>query len=316
MTTSPPERAAPSRRSVLLAAATLPLAAQLPAAAAPRRPLRVLPRDSWARGLPPRGPLPREAAGDVRFLLVHHTASTNDYGRGDVAPALRSFFRFHTGPDKGWPDLAYNFLVDRFGRVWEGRSGSLAGPVMPSATGGTQGFSQLACYIGDHTSEPPTPAAERAMVSLLAVLADRYALDVPGTARFVSRGSNRWPEGRSVTTPTIAGHRDMSLTTCPGETVYRQLGRYRADVSALRAPARSTASASPSAPAPALARPSAAPEPSGAQPAAPTPASAAAPPEEEDGGLPLGELAVAAGAGTIAVAGAAAVRALRGRRGG
>src|SRR5688500_18291358 len=37
---------------------------------------------------------------------------------------------------------------------------------------------------------------------------------------FVSRGSNRWPAGASVTTSTIAGHRDMSMTTCPGDAAY------------------------------------------------------------------------------------------------
>ncbi len=54
----------------------------------------------------------------------------------------------HTGPDKGWPDIAYNFMVDRFGQIFEARAGSLAGPVAGSATGGNQGFSQLCCFLG------------------------------------------------------------------------------------------------------------------------------------------------------------------------
>jgi len=60
------------------------------------------------------------------------------------------------------------------------------------------------------------------MVALLAWLADSYAVDTaPGaTARFTSRGSNRWPVGAPVTTSTIAGHRDMSHTACPGDASY------------------------------------------------------------------------------------------------
>ncbi|MEO5680400.1 MAG: peptidoglycan recognition family protein, partial [Acidimicrobiales bacterium] len=134
---------------------------------------------------------------------------------------LRGFYGFHT-TDKGWADIAYNFLIDRFGQVWEGRTGSLSGPVKGDATGGSQGFDQLACFIGDHTSQPPTGAALEVMGKLLGALAGRYGIDVrPGTkVTFTSRGSNLHPAGRLVTTPTIAGHRDMSKTTCPGDACF------------------------------------------------------------------------------------------------
>jgi hypothetical protein len=107
--------------------------------------------------------------------------------------------------------------------VWEGRTGSLDGPVKVDATGGSQGFAQLGCFIGDHTSEPPTPAALDAMGRLLGALARRYGIDVrPGAqASFVSRGSNLHPAGTQVTTPTIAGHRAMSRTACPGDACFR-----------------------------------------------------------------------------------------------
>lgn len=184
----------------------------------------ILPRSAWAgTDLPVRGPLPVEAPGDVRFLLVHHTfLPGNDYGPGDVVGLLRGTYAFHTGPEKRWPDIAYNFLVDRYGRIWEGRAGSLTSPVVPGATGGTQGYDQLGCFLGDHSTVPPTPQAQASMISLLAWLARRYAVDTrPGTTvSFVSRGSNRWPAGTRVTTRTIEGHRAMSLTTCPGDAAY------------------------------------------------------------------------------------------------
>jgi hypothetical protein len=175
---------------------------------------------------------------EVRFLLVHHTASANDYEADDVPGLLQGFYQYHTSADKGWPDIAYNFLIDRFGRIWEGREGSVDGPVAGDATGGNQGYSQLCCLIGDFTSELPTPEALDSLALTLAWLADRYHLETePGTTvSFVSRGSNRWPEGTEVETPTVSGHRDMSLTECPGDALYAHvIGGLAADVTAVRA---------------------------------------------------------------------------------
>ncbi len=63
--------------------------------------LEVLPRSAWAGGLPDPSPLPVEASGDVRFLLVHHSVSSNTYSEGSVVDLLRDFHRFHTGSDRG-----------------------------------------------------------------------------------------------------------------------------------------------------------------------------------------------------------------------
>ena len=189
----------------------------------------VIPRSAWDGDLAPAGAIPAEP--DVRYLLVHHSVDPgNDYGEGDVAGILRGFVRFHTSSTKGWPDLAYNFLVDRFGRVWEGRTGSLAGPVAGDATGGNQGFDQLCCFIGNHQAAAPTPQAFAAMAGLLGALARRSGVDLGegATATFTSRGSNRHPAGATVTTPTIAGHRDMSRTQCPGDAVVARLSELRA----------------------------------------------------------------------------------------
>lgn len=203
----------------LTALGTWAMPGQRAAAATQWQPL-IRPRSDWAGAHEPTGPI---AAEEPLFLLVHHTAQPgNDYIADDVPKLIRSMYWYHTSDEKGWPDLAYNFIVDQFGAIWEGRSGSLAGPVRGSATGGNQGFSQLCCFLGNLDEQDPTPAATSAMVNLLAWLAVQRQIDVrPGAAvSFLSRGSNRWAEGTSVTTPTIAGHRDMSQTGCPGDRGY------------------------------------------------------------------------------------------------
>jgi len=192
-----------------------------PAAAAAAQPA-INSRDAWGSDLPPIGPLESELPGDTRFLLVHHTAGANGYPREAVRSSLRSIYAYHTGP-KGWSDVAYNFLIDAYGGIWEGRQGSLTKPVKGDATGGSQGYAQLCCFLGDHQTVAPTAAAANAMAELLAWLAGRYAIDLrPGaTATFVSRGSSLHPAGKVVTTSTIAAHREMSATTCPGDAGYR-----------------------------------------------------------------------------------------------
>lgn len=200
----------------------------------PSRALTINPRSAWGADLAPKGELTTE---DVRFLIVHHSASHNGHTAADVPDILRGWYHFHTGPDKGWPDIAYNFVIDSEGGVWEGRQGSLDGPVTGSATGGNQGFTQLVCMIGDTDTAPGSPAANSALVSVLAWLADRYGVATAAGAEvtFTSRGSNRWPSGATVTTPTIAGHRDMSQTSCPGANLYAYVaGGLMADVESAR----------------------------------------------------------------------------------
>ena len=192
-------------------------------------------RSTWGEDLPVTGEILAE--DDVRFLLVHHTASRNDYAQDEVVDQIRDFYGFHTGPEKGWPDVAYNFFLDRFGGIWEARAGSIDGPVRGDATGGSQGFAMLCSLIGDHSQVEVSPEALDSLTALLAWLAERYRIDTaPGsTVDFVSRGSNRWPVGTEVMAATISGHRDMSLTSCPGDFAYRLVAdTLPARVSALR----------------------------------------------------------------------------------
>lgn len=189
--------------------------------------LAVLPRATWGADLAPKGPMGPE---DVRFLLVHHTATSNRIP--DQRQLIRNIFAFHTSNAKRWNDVAYNYFVGPDGTVWEGRAGSLDGPVVADATGGNQGFSQLVCLLGDFSTIAPPAAMQHSLVLLLAHLSQRYNLSTwkDATNSFVSRGSNRWPAGRPVEARTISGHRDMTFTACPGNAAYGLLDDWRARV--------------------------------------------------------------------------------------
>ena len=204
------------RRRLLVAGGALLLGSWWRAWPAWAQPATVVPRSAWGGDLPPDRAT-RARGGRRRALPArppHRILQQLRPGRD--RDQLRGFYAFHTG-DRGWPDVAYNFFVDRYGVVYEGRTGSLDAPIKGDATGGSQGFALLCCFVGDHTTEPPTAEAQTSMVALLAALADRYAIPTaPGTTTtFISRGSNRWPAGTEVTAATISGHRDMSQTELP-----------------------------------------------------------------------------------------------------
>lgn len=193
--------------------------------------LRIHPRDQWGADLPPKRSMGPET---VRFLLVHHTASSNVVP--DPRAVIRQTYAFQTGASKRWPDICYHFMIGPDGSVWETRAGSLAGPVVADATGGNQGFAQLVCLIGDFTAQPPTTAAQESLARTLLFLADRYSIDTDprATTTFVSRGSDKYRSGVQVTTPTISGHRDVTYTACPGDLGYTLLGGWRNRVHATR----------------------------------------------------------------------------------
>jgi len=194
--------------------------------------LSIYPRDAWGADLPPKGPIHPETP---KFLLVHHTASASNYA--SARDVIRSTYSFHTSKAKGWPDVCYEFFVGRDGDVWEGRAGALTAPVIADATGGSQGFAQLVCLLGDFSTAPPTAAALEATAMVLAWLSRRDGIDItPGaTTTFVSRGSDKWRAGTVVTTQTIAGHRDMTYTSCPGNGMYLLLSAVRERANQVRA---------------------------------------------------------------------------------
>jgi hypothetical protein len=184
--------------------------------------LDIFPRSEWGANLKPKHGLRAEQS--VKFLLVHHTAASNTYSKTQVVNQIQSIYRFHTGAKK-WPDVCYNFFVDRFGGVWEGRAGSLAGPIEADATGGSQGFAQLVCLLGNFETARPSQAMIQSCSKVLGWLAIRSKIDLQQTktVSFISRGSNKWKAGSTVIARPISGHRDMSATLCPGKFVYPQL---------------------------------------------------------------------------------------------
>jgi hypothetical protein len=162
----------------------------------------------------------------IRQVHVHHTVNSNDYARGDVPGMIRAMYRYHTR-SLGWSDIGYNFLVDRFGRLWEGRAGGPRRAVRGAHTLGFNHASVGVAAIGNLESGAVGKPMIRAIVRLAAWKLDLYDGHPRRTVWIRSSGSDRFGAGALVELPTIDGHRDTNETACPGGHLYAALPMVR-----------------------------------------------------------------------------------------
>ena len=164
----------------------------------------------------------------VRAAVVHHTVTANEYSRAHVPAAMLAVCRFHRNTN-GWNDIGYNFVVDRFGRIWEGRDGGVDEAVLGAHAQGYNAQTTGIANLGTFTSVPQTDAAIGAMARLIAWKLGNHGVRTGGTTRMRSAGgsSARYPVGDTRRFQKILGHRDTGVTACPGEQLYYQLPELR-----------------------------------------------------------------------------------------
>ena len=183
----------------------------------------IVSRSQWGADELLRRNHPRYASA-VRLVIVHHTATPNDYTPDEAAAIVRGIDVFHVR-SRGWDDIGYNFLVDRFGRVYEGRYGGMTRNVIGAHALGFNTGSVGIALIGNFTTAKPTTAAIRSLERLIAWRLDLAHVDPVSTLTYVSNGSEKWRSGVKVKLRAVSGHRDTGSTTCPGNQLYAQLDR-------------------------------------------------------------------------------------------
>lgn len=170
----------------------------------------------------------------LKVGVVHHTATTNGYGASTAAAQLRSIYAYHT-QSLGWNDIAYNFLVDRDGRVFEGRAGGIDKAVLSGATGGFNRFTFSVSALGDFSQTTPPTAMVESMARLMAWKYASHYINPAGSSQLTSAGADtsRYPAGQTVTVRNVIAHRDTNITGCPGEYLYERLDWMRTRIQQL-----------------------------------------------------------------------------------
>src|SRR4051812_3022159 len=143
---------------------------------------------------------------------------------------VRSICLFHKYGN-GWNDIGYNFVVDRYGQIFEARAGGIDETIVGAQAGGYNVYSTGVALLGNFTSHGPPRKTFDALSRLVAWKLAVHSVEVPGkvTVRVTRRGApySRYRAGARVRLNRVSGHRDADATSCPGAGMYRQLPRLR-----------------------------------------------------------------------------------------
>ena len=191
-------------------------------------PPTIITRAEWGANEAIRRAAPRYA-DNVHLAIVHHTAGSNSYTESQSAGIVRAIYLYHV-QGNGWNDIGYNFLVDKYGQIFEGRYGGTTRAVIGAHAMGFNVGSVGVAVIGNYSAATVTPEARAALVSLLAWRLDLAHVDPASRVVRVSTGNPRYPPGAAVTLNAISGHRDTYPTSCPGTSLYAQLPAIRTAV--------------------------------------------------------------------------------------
>ncbi|WP_030872586.1 peptidoglycan recognition protein [Streptomyces sp. NRRL S-37] len=164
--------------------------------------------------------------GKVKAAFVHHTASGNNYTCAQAPSLIRGFYRYHVR-SLGWRDIGYNFLVDKCGRIYEGRAGGVAKPVKGAHTLGFNTNTTGIAVIGSYGSKKPSSSAVKAVARLTAWKLGLHGMNPRAKTYLKSAGGNLYRKGKKVRLNVISGHRDGFNTSCPGGKLYKKLGTAR-----------------------------------------------------------------------------------------
>ncbi len=172
----------------------------------------IISRSSWGAKKNTYCDSPR-VGNETRGVVVHHTAGSNSYSKSQSAGIVRATQAYHM-KGRDWCDIGYNFLVDKYGQIFEGRVGGVDRAVRGAHAGNktVNTYTMGVSMMGTYTSSPPAAATKDAMVKLIGWRLGTTFHPATGKYKVGSYSLNR-----------IAGHRNVVSTACPGAAAYAWL---------------------------------------------------------------------------------------------
>jgi hypothetical protein len=164
----------------------------------------VLDRELWCKG--DCVPSKMDPMLPPRYITVHHDGmdvflASNQAGAADRIETIRCGHR-----SKGWGDIGYHFIVDRGGRVWEGRDLRYQGAHVKDHNEGNIG---VMC-LGNFELQSPSEKQLEALENLLQSLKDKYRI-----SHACIRTHREWQGARTI---------------CPGRNLQREMNDIRTRV--------------------------------------------------------------------------------------
>lgn len=159
----------------------------------------------------------------VTHVIIHQAETPNSTSPYlDWAGWVRSVWHYHANV-LWWGDVGYNYIIDPEGTIYEGRAGGedVIG-IHDTINHGSMAIGFLGCY--GNCDDPRLSVAEpsQAMLDSAAALVawklDQQDIDP------LSSG----PYGPLSDVPVVAGGRDVTATTSPGDNLYDRLPELRA----------------------------------------------------------------------------------------
>lgn len=173
-------------------------------------------------------------APTIKAAFVHHTVSKSNYSPDEAAAQVRNLYTYFTKGLK-YSDMAYNFMVDRFGRLYEGRGGGMDKAVVGGHTAGFNDQTFAVSAVGNfQTFKPQDPEMAAIIDSVSSLLAWKLSMnhrDPNGQTQLVSdsgAGTSKYKPGQVATAAVVGGHGDIGATSCPGKYLEQQLPAIRA----------------------------------------------------------------------------------------
>lgn len=175
-----------------------PVSSPLPAAMPLR--LSVIPRRTWTRAGVGKNINPLNG---VNRITVHHAGGKPNWAT-DAGSTYRTLESIRGGHrSQGWADIGYHFIVDRDGRVLEGRPLAYQGAHVSDNNEHNVGVMAL----GNFNDQRPSTRQLNALNATLSALAAAFQIPVD----------------------RVYTHRELGKTACPGSSLQNHMDRIRSD---------------------------------------------------------------------------------------
>lgn len=172
-----------------------------PLAPADAAPVIMVPRSAWTTQPPDRKRM--AVMGKPARITVHHTAGVigDRDGWKESLAEIQNIRDFHAGAKRSWADIAYHFLIDRAGRVWQGRPLVYQGAHAKGHNAHNIGI----VLLGNFDKAKPAPAQLDALAAFILFLRDTYG----------------------IAEKAVYTHQELGQTSCPGKHLQKFMNRMR-----------------------------------------------------------------------------------------